>query len=642
MSMTKYLVAGASALLSLGLVAQANQTPGPLNTPKPDDQKVVVVADPDASPTELPDVADDLREIYLQLKQLRAERLEERPRLLADRAARIYRDGVAAYSSDDEASAKSYGEAARALTRAIELSHRAVRVEQDDPDLPPPPPPRRRMTVRIAPKVEAKVKVKSAEALPPLLPVEGDDKATTTRSRTIERKAGSSDSVLKARVIQVPAKDLKVEERVIVTKEAGDGEEKVLEKKVIRLPKGGGSGSDPVEVIVRPPLEARRIAIETLRREIGSGSQRRGNTETFAYAFTPADSVSSARADLKRAYEKVRDARKNANADTKVYLDAARDLYNAARGDVEAGRYQRASELARAAEALTLVPKHLGSVRSRAVRTLEPRKRVIEIEKQKKAEGKDDDGDAPKVEIRVRKSPKDAEKTNEKGKNDSKSGEIRRFEYRITPPGRGESKADANEPKTRVGVGLALTEEDGSVIVQQLLPDGPAAKDGRIKVGDKILGIKGDDGEEILFEEKALAEVVRSISSGETGSKVALIVKPKDSDERKTVELSREKLELPANATLGEIPASAVERLGKLQGEQLKELQEQLKAGMNLNTFEELQKFPGLEGLKDLNLPNFRLKMIPGGSGGGDEKPAKTDKSKDQGKEKKEDLPPPL
>ena len=42
------------------------------------------------------------------------------------------------------------------------------------------------------------------------------------------------------------------------------------------------------------------------------------------------------------------------------YLDAASDLYNAARRDAEAGRQERAGELARAAEAMTHVAEHLG------------------------------------------------------------------------------------------------------------------------------------------------------------------------------------------------------------------------------------------------------------------------------------------
>ncbi len=45
-----------------------------------------------------------------------------------------------------------------------------------------------------------------------------------------------------------------------------------------------------------------------------------------------------------------------------IYIKAARDLYNAARRDLEAGRDERGGELARAAEAMTHVPEHLAQV----------------------------------------------------------------------------------------------------------------------------------------------------------------------------------------------------------------------------------------------------------------------------------------
>ena len=44
---------------------------------------------------------------------------------------------------------------------------------------------------------------------------------------------------------------------------------------------------------------------------------------------------------------------------SEFYIKAARDLYSAARRDLEAGRDERAGELARAAEAMTHVPEHL-------------------------------------------------------------------------------------------------------------------------------------------------------------------------------------------------------------------------------------------------------------------------------------------
>jgi hypothetical protein len=72
------------------------------------------------------------------------------------------------------------------------------------------------------------------------------------------------------------------------------------------------------------------------------------------------DSGERTRRDLYRAYERIQSAGAyGPDADTAFYLDAARDLYNAARRDAEAGREERAGELARAAEAMTHVPEHL-------------------------------------------------------------------------------------------------------------------------------------------------------------------------------------------------------------------------------------------------------------------------------------------
>jgi hypothetical protein len=75
----------------------------------------------------------------------------------------------------------------------------------------------------------------------------------------------------------------------------------------------------------------------------------------------PGDAGERVRRDLYRAYERItgysdRDLAPGAG----FYLKAARDLYSAARRDVEAGRDERGGELARAAEAMTHVAEHLG------------------------------------------------------------------------------------------------------------------------------------------------------------------------------------------------------------------------------------------------------------------------------------------
>jgi len=67
--------------------------------------------------------------------------------------------------------------------------------------------------------------------------------------------------------------------------------------------------------------------------------------------------------DLYRAYERLgRLGTWQAAPGAEFYAKAARDLYSAARRDLEAGRNERAGELARAAEAMTHVPEHLAQI----------------------------------------------------------------------------------------------------------------------------------------------------------------------------------------------------------------------------------------------------------------------------------------
>lgn len=74
----------------------------------------------------------------------------------------------------------------------------------------------------------------------------------------------------------------------------------------------------------------------------------------------PEDSGERVRRDLRRAYDRIREAGDDDQGpEAEFYLKAAKDLYKAARRDVEDGRADRAGELARASEAMTHVPDHL-------------------------------------------------------------------------------------------------------------------------------------------------------------------------------------------------------------------------------------------------------------------------------------------
>ncbi len=102
------------------------------------------------------------------------------------------------------------------------------------------------------------------------------------------------------------------------------------------------------------------------------------------------------------------------------------------------------------------------------------------------------------------------------------------------------------------GIGASLQTEDGFAIVKELVPNGPADKDGRLQPEDKILGIKKDDGTEVDFVQKKLSDIVRQIR-GEAGTKVRLIVQSAESKEKKEIEITRAKVELKDQHAKGQI-----------------------------------------------------------------------------------------
>ncbi len=89
--------------------------------------------------------------------------------------------------------------------------------------------------------------------------------------------------------------------------------------------------------------------------------------------FGAGDTRVRASRDLYRAYERlVWLGTWRPGTSLEVYVNAARDLYNAGRRDLQAGRDERAGELARAAEAMTHVPEHLARAAATGASVLPP------------------------------------------------------------------------------------------------------------------------------------------------------------------------------------------------------------------------------------------------------------------------------
>lgn len=101
------------------------------------------------------------------------------------------------------------------------------------------------------------------------------------------------------------------------------------------------------------------------------------------------------------------------------------------------------------------------------------------------------------------------------------------------------------------GIGAALRSEDGMTTVAEVVAGGAAEKDGRLKVGDKIVAVGQDDGDYQDVVEMKLNRVVRLIR-GKAGTKVRLKIQREGSPSL-TIDLVRQTIELHASEVKGVI-----------------------------------------------------------------------------------------
>jgi carboxyl-terminal processing protease len=120
-----------------------------------------------------------------------------------------------------------------------------------------------------------------------------------------------------------------------------------------------------------------------------------------------------------------------------------------------------------------------------------------------------------------------------------------------------------------VGIGAVLRSEDGYAKIMELVPGGPADKDGRLKVGDRIIAVAQGEKEFEDVVDMKLDKVVEKIR-GEKNSSVRLQVIPTDADDpskRTVVEITRDKVELKDQEAKAELldvtaPDGKVSRIG--------------------------------------------------------------------------------
>lgn len=103
------------------------------------------------------------------------------------------------------------------------------------------------------------------------------------------------------------------------------------------------------------------------------------------------------------------------------------------------------------------------------------------------------------------------------------------------------------------GIGAELRYEDGSTTVHKVVPGGAAARDGRLMVGDRIIGVaQGGDEEFTNVEDMKLSDVVDLIR-GKKGTVVKLEVVSAEDETRKVYDITRDVIELKDKEAQGEV-----------------------------------------------------------------------------------------
>jgi carboxyl-terminal processing protease len=102
------------------------------------------------------------------------------------------------------------------------------------------------------------------------------------------------------------------------------------------------------------------------------------------------------------------------------------------------------------------------------------------------------------------------------------------------------------------GIGAKLRPMDGYTVIDELIPGGPADKNGQLKAGDRVVSVgQGEDGEVVDVVDMRLKDVVNKIR-GRSGTVVRIGVLT-EGGEPKTVKITRAKIEMKDSEASGTI-----------------------------------------------------------------------------------------
>lgn len=118
-----------------------------------------------------------------------------------------------------------------------------------------------------------------------------------------------------------------------------------------------------------------------------------------------------------------------------------------------------------------------------------------------------------------------------------------------------EDDFDIHMSLSLIGIGATLTNEDGFIKVVELIPGGPAALDGRLKVNDRIIAVTEEDGKSTDLIDMPVDRAVRYIR-GKENTRVRLTVLPGDKGRNAGpvfIDIVRAKVQLKEGAAKGKV-----------------------------------------------------------------------------------------
>ena len=136
----------------------------------------------------------------------------------------------------------------------------------------------------------------------------------------------------------------------------------------------------------------------------------------------------------------------------------------------------------------------------------------------------------------------------------------------MSPTSKEEFDMDMN--LTLCGVGAVLSMDDGALKINEVMPGGPMDRDGRIKEGDKIVGVGQGSAEieDIMWQ--PMHKSIRKIR-GPKGTRVRLQIVPRSDPSgtvRKIVELVRDEIRLEDQAATGRVESVTLNGVSRRLG----------------------------------------------------------------------------